>query len=227
VWGRCGAVGIARRAHRALGIALALLIAGAATMLASGCGGTRQDADEASRGYAMEVTRASFPVRQRIARPTSFALQVRNAGAATVPNVAVTLDSFYYTEHYPELAADKRPIWVIEQGPGPEARPPVQTQEISKPGGGQTVYVNTWALGPLAPNGTQTFIWRVVPVKAGVYTVHYTIAAGLAGRAKAQLPPGGPIRGQLTASIAPTPLSTHVDPRTGRVVYGTFRPLIP
>jgi hypothetical protein len=207
--------------------AFALLMAAAAASLASGCGGgTRQDAHEVSRGYAIELTGARFPVRQWIARPTSFALQVRNAGPSTVPNVAVTLDSFYYTEHYPGLAADKRPIWVIEQGPGPAARPPVQTQEISKPGGGQTAYVNTWALGPLAPNGTQTFIWRVVPVKAGVYTVHYTIAAGIAGRAKAELPSGGPVQGQLTASIAPIPLRTHVDPRTGRVVYGTV-PLIP
>jgi hypothetical protein len=192
----------------------------------SGCGGARQDAHEVSRGYAMEVVRAKFPVSQSIARPTSFALQVRNAGPRTVPNIAVTLDSFYYTEHYPELAADKRPIWVIEQGPGPAARPPVQTQEISKPGGGQTAYVNTWALGPLAPNGTQTFIWRVVPVKAGVYTVHYTIAAGLAGKGKAQLPSGRPVQGQLTASIAPIPPKTHVDPQTGRVVSGTF-PLVP
>jgi hypothetical protein len=226
VWGRCRAVAFAHRAHRARRAALASLIAVAPAALASGCGGTRQDAHEASRSYAMEVLHASFPVKQSIARPTSFALQVRNAGARTVPNVAVTLDSFYYTEHYPELAADKRPIWVIEQGPGPAARPPVQTQEISKPGGGQTAYVSTWALGPLAPNGTQTFIWRVVPVKAGVYTVRYTIAAGLAGKAKAQLASGGPVQGQLTASIAPIPRSTHVDPRTGRVVYGTF-PLVP
>jgi hypothetical protein len=203
-----------------------LLIAASPAALVSGCGGTRQDAHEVSRSYAMEVVRARFPGRQSIARPTSFALQVRNAGLRTVPNVAVTLDSFYYTEHYPELASNKRPIWVIEQGPGPAARPPVQTQEISKPGGGQTAYVNTWALGPLAPNGTQTFIWRVVPVKAGVYTVHYRIAAGLAGRAKAQLPSGGAVQGQLSASIAPVPPNTHVDPRTGRVVVGTY-PLIP
>jgi hypothetical protein len=203
-----------------------LLIAAAPAVLASGCGGTRQDAHEVSSGHAMEVLRARFPVSQSIARPTSFALQVHNAGPGTVPNVAVTLDSFYYTEHYPELASTKRPIWVIEKGPGPPVRPPVQTQEISKPGGAQTAYVNTWALGPLAANGTQTFIWRVVPVKAGVYTVHYRVAAGLGGKATAQLRSGGPVEGQLTASIAPVPPSRHVDPRTGRVVPGTY-PLVP
>jgi hypothetical protein len=226
VWGRCRAVGIARRAYCARRAVLALLTASATAALASGCGGSRQDAHEVSRGYAMEVLGARFPVKQSIARPASFALQVRNASPRTVPNVAVTLDSFYYTEHYPELAADKRPIWVIEQGPGPEAKPPVQTQEISKPGGAETAYVNTWALGPLAPKGTQTFIWRVVPVKAGVYTVHYRVAAGIAGKAKAELPSGGPVQGQLTASIAPVPSRTHVDPQTGRVVPGPF-PLVP
>jgi hypothetical protein len=63
-------------------------------------------------------------------------------------------------------------------------------------------------------------------VKAGVWTVHYRLAAGLAGKTHAQLPAGGPVRGQLTASVAPLPPSTHVDPNTGRVVRGTY-PLLP
>jgi hypothetical protein len=174
----------------------------------------------------MELVKAAFPAKQSIAKPTTFTIQVRNPGSATIPNVAVTLDSFYYTEKYPELAADKRPIWVIERGPGPRANPPVQTQEISQPGGAQTVYVNTWALGPLAHNGTRTFTWHVVPVKAGVFTVHYRLAAGLAGKALAQLSGGGPAQGQLTASVAPLPPNTHVDPNTGRVAPGTY-PLLP
>jgi hypothetical protein len=203
---------------------IALLVP--AALLWSGCGATRQDAHEPSGNYAMEVLTASFPAKQSIARPTSFALQVRNTGSSTVPNVAVTLDSFYYTEHFPELASSKRPIWVIERGPGPVAKPPVQSQEVSQLGGAQTAYVNTWALGPLAPKGTQTFIWKVVPVKSGVYTVHYRVAAGLAGRASAQLASGGPVQGQLTASIAGLPPRTHVDPRSGRVVPGIY-PLLP
>jgi hypothetical protein len=197
-----------------------------AVLVSSGCGAARQDTHEHSGGYVMEVPTASFPAKQSIARPTSFALQVRNSGSSTVPNVAVTLDSFYYTEHYPELAADKRPIWVIERGPGPVAKPPVQSQEVSQLGGAQTAYVNTWALGPLAPKGTQTFIWKVVPVKPGVYTVHYRIAAGLGGKATAELAGGRPVQGQLTASIAGVPPRTHVDPRTGRVVTGVY-PLLP
>ncbi|HWX97562.1 MAG TPA: hypothetical protein VNZ01_12025 [Solirubrobacteraceae bacterium] len=196
-------------------------------LAASGCGGgSHLDAHEPSGTYPLEVVRAVFPAKQSIARPTAFALKVHNVGSSTIPNVAVTLDSFYYTEHYPELSSNKRPIWVIERGPGPRAKPPVQTQEVSQPGGAQTVYVNTWALGPLVQNGTRTFIWHVVPVKAGVWTVHFRIAAGLAGKAKAALPSGGPVQGQLTASVAPIPPNTHVDPNTGRVVPGPY-PLTP
>ncbi len=130
---------------------------------------------------------------------------MRNTGSSTVPNVAVTIDSFDYTSSYPELAADKRPVWVIERGPGAIASPPVESEQVSPPGGGQTAYVNTWALGALAPGATRTFVWRVVPVKAGSYTVHYTVAAGLAGKSKAQLSSGGPVRGQFAVYIASAP----------------------
>jgi hypothetical protein len=203
-----------------------VLLGACATLAVSGCGGARQDAHEPKRTFAMKVVRASFPANQAIARQTQLELAVRNTGTGTAPAVAVTLDSFYYTENYPELAANKRPIWVVESGPGPRAKRPVQSQAVSPPGGGQTVYVSTWALGPLAPGQTQTFRWRVAPVKAGVHTVHYSIAAGLAGNAKAALASGGPVQGQLTADVAAAPPKTHVDPATGRVVPGTF-PTVP
>jgi hypothetical protein len=193
---------------------------------AGGCGGARLDAGEPQHSYAMRVVKASFPAKQSIARPTSFELEVENASARTAPNVAITLDSFLYTEHYPQLAANKRPVWVIESGPGPIPRQFVESQAVSPPGGGQTNYVSTWALGPLAPGHIQRFQWRVAPVKAGTYTVHYTVAAGLAGKARAQLPRGGSVKGALTASIAPAPPLRHVDPATGRVVPGAF-PIIP
>jgi len=194
--------------------------------VASGCGSVRQDAHEPKGTFAMQVVRASFPANQAIARQTQLELAVRNTGTQTAPDVAVTLDSFYYTENYPELAADKRPIWVVEQGPGAIPKSPVQSQAVSPPGGGQTAYVNTWALGPLAPGQTQRFLWRVAPVKAGMHTVHYTVAADLAGKARAVLASGGPVQGQLNADIAPAPPKTQVDPSTGRVVAGTY-PTIP
>jgi hypothetical protein len=219
VRGRRRAVEVPRRAR---GTLLAALAATAA-LLASGCGSAaRQDVHEPSGAFNMEIVKASFPARQSIARPASFELQVRNSSGHTVPNVAVTVDSFLYSEHYPELSANKRPVWAIERGPGAIAKPPVQSQEVSVPGGGQTAYVNTWALGPLASGRTQTFTWRVIPVKPGSHTVRFTVAAGLSGKASAQLASGGQLQGQFTVAIAPVPAKTHVDPNTGRVVAGAY-----
>jgi hypothetical protein len=212
------------RGGRVLWAALAGVLA---TLAACGCGGgTRQDKNEPERSYTMRVVRARFPVVQPIARKATLELLVRNLSTRTAPNVAVTLDSFYYTEHYPELASNKRPIWVVEAGPGPVARPPVESQAISPPGGGQTVYVNTWALGPLGPGQTRAFLWRVAPVKPGLHTVHYAVTAGLAGKAKAETPAGRPVHGTLTAYITREPPQRHVDPRTGLVVPGR-EPLVP
>jgi hypothetical protein len=181
-----------------------LAFAAMSALLASGCGGgTRQDAHEPSGSFEMKIVRARFPARQAVARPSRLELQVRNTGARTVPNVAVTLDSLYYTEHFPELASNKRPVWVVERGPGAIATPPVESQEVSQPGGGQTAYVNTWALGPLAAGRTQTFRWLVVPVKPGAHTVNFTVAADLAGRAKVALASGAPLGGRFTVDVAP------------------------
>ena len=197
-------------------------------LLAGGCGSQgRQDAHEPKGTFTMQIVKASFPSKQAIARPSKLELQVRNAGAHTVPNIAVTLDSFSYTEHFPELAANKRPVWVIEEGPGPIPKRRVQSEVISPPGGGQTAYVNTWALGPLPPGRTQTFVWRVAPVKAGLHTVHFAVAAGLAGKAHAQLAGGGPSTGGFTVNIAPKPPATHVDPNTGQVASGPYQPAAP
>jgi hypothetical protein len=192
-------------------------------VLAAGCGaGARMDAGEPTGTYAMKIIHASFPTTQSISRPTSLELEVQNSGTRTVPNVAVTVNSFNYASNYPELADNKRPVWVIERGPGAIASPPVNSQEVSMPGGGQTAYVNTWALGALAPGKTRTFTWHVVPVKAGTHTVHYSVAAGLAGKAKARLTSGAPVEGQFAVNIAPAPTLTHVNPDTGRVEVGQF-----
>ena len=199
-----------------------MLAVAAGALALAGCGGTRQDASEAAGTFAMAVVHPSFPTAQSIARQTRFVLPVRNTGTHTVPNVAVTIDSFDYASDYPGLSADKRPVWAIEQGPGAIASPPVESEEVSPPGGGQTAYVNTWALGALAPGATRTFVWRVVPVKAGTYTVHYTVAAGLAGKAKARLSSGGLVQGQFAVDIASAPKLKHVNPATGRVEAGEF-----
>lgn len=199
-----------------------------AALLAGGCGGgTQQNVGEAKHTFKLRIVSATFPSKQSIAGTASLRVKVLNEDSLTAPAVAVTVDSFYYTEKFPELAADKRPIWVVEQGPGPIPARPVQSQAVSPPGGGQTAYVNTWALGPLKPGATQTFLWKVAPVKAGAHTLHLTVAAGLAGNAKATLAGRSSIGGAAVASsfavqIAAAPSATHVNPSTGRVTAGAF-----
>jgi len=202
---------------RRRGLIAAAAFGACAALVATGCsGGSRQDSGEQARAYRLLLSEVSFQRNQSVSKPTKLRISVHNAGVRTVPNVAVTIDSFSYVEKYPELAANKRPIWIIERGPGTIPVRSVQSQAV-----------NTWALGPLASHATRTFEWTVVPVKAGTHEVHYRLAAGLAGKAKAVPPKGGqPIDGVLTADIAPAPPSRHVDPATGRVVAGQF-PVVP
>ncbi|HTA14561.1 MAG TPA: hypothetical protein VK781_06855 [Solirubrobacteraceae bacterium] len=197
-------------------------------VLAGGCGGTQRDAHEPSGTYKVEVLHARFPARQAIARDTKLTLIVRNAGLRTIPNVAVTLDSFYYTSDYPHLAASKRPVWIVNTGPGAVPRRPVQSEEVNPPGGGETAYVNTWALGTLAPGASRRFVWRVTPVKTGVHVVHYAVSAGLDGKSLARLAGGGRAVGRFIAAIAPVPPATHVNPETGQIAAGpTPTPVAP
>ena len=202
---------------------LAALAVGVAAIPLAGCGGGSQaTAGEPSGSFDVKLSGASFPTGQSVAKPETMRLTVQNAGSRPIPNVAVTVDSFNYASSFAGLAANKRPIWVIEQGPGTPAKSPVESQEVSIPGGGQTAYVNTWTLGSLAANQGRTFTWKVVPVKSGTYTVHYAVAAGLAGKAKAQLAGGGAASGSFKVKIAGSPRITHVDPKTGKVVPGEY-----
>jgi hypothetical protein len=194
------------------------------SLLAAGCGGTRQDAHEPKGTFAIRVVSAAFPAHQSIARQTAMVLRVRNIGHQTAPNVAVTIDSFAYTSNYPELSVNKRPVWVVEEGPGAIAKHPAESETISPPGGGQTAYVNTWALGALAPGRTRTFVWHVVPVKGGVHVVHFTVAPGLSGKSQARFIGGARPSGHFVVAIAPRPPATHVDPTTGQVVPGAYPP---
>lgn len=203
---------------------IAVLSTLACTALASGCGSSSGlDAGEPNKTYTVQIAHASFPTKQSIVHPVTMTVAVRNTSSATMPNVSVSVDSFEYTSHYPGLADNKRPIWVVETGPGAVSKVPVQSEQVSPPGGGQTAYVNTWALGPLAPGETRTFAWRLMPVKSGAYTVHYTVAAGLAGHSRALLADGSIPHGQFRVQITQPPPPTHINPNTGAVEPGSYQ----
>lgn len=198
--------------------------------LVSGCGGSAQNAGEAKASYPVKIVQASFPAIQAIAHNTKLVLKVRNTGTQTMPNVAVTLDSFSYVSSYPGLSANQRPVWIVDKGPGAIPKRPVQSVTVDQPGGGQTAYVNTWALGPLAPGSTKTFIWRVTPVKSGVHSIGFVVAAGLNGNARAHVSRSGTLEGarglpigRFRVAIAGRPPQRYVNPETGKVTVGQYR----
>lgn len=190
------------------GIASRVCLACLLAVAAGGCGGAKgQDADEAAGTYKVEVLRASFPTRQRLAQRSQLQISVRNAGSQTVPNVAVTVEpvqpgakaraaAFEEASLQPGLANPSRPIWVLDAGPA----------------GGVTAYTNTWALGRLRPGQIKTFVWRVTAVKPGTHTIRYTVAAGLDGKAKAELPGGEAPTGEIEIDISGEPADARVGP---------------
>jgi hypothetical protein len=181
----------------------ALIAASAAALAVAGCGGgQRQDANEPSGTFQVDVVRASFPTKQHLAQPERFVIAVRNSGEKTVPNVAVTVSSFAERSEQAGLADPERAVWIID----------------SSPRGGDTAYTNTWALGRLAPGQTRRFVWRVTAVQAGTHTVKWQVAAGLNGKAKATLSGNRAPAGSVTVDVSDKPGQSHVDPKTGRVV---------
>jgi hypothetical protein len=168
-----------------------------------GCGGgARQDANEPSGTFKVDVVDASFPAKQRLSEPERLRIAVKNIGDRDVPDVAVTVDSFGEASQQQGLADPERPVWLVDAGPR----------------GGTTAYVNTWALGRLRAGQTRTFTWRVTAVAPGEHKVHWTVAAGLNGKAKARLRGNRVPEGEFTVNVSPKPSQASVDPATGKVV---------
>ena len=186
------------------GPGIAVVAALAATAgLATGCGGgTRQDAGEPSASYRVRVVDARFPRYQGLADTVPLSITVRNTGTATIPNVAMTVDGFNYESTQPGNADPQRPVWIVNLGPV----------------NGVTAYVNTWALGPLPAGRTATFRWLVTAALAGTHTLHYRVAAGLNGNARAVTAGDQPPEGDITARVTQRPRISKVNPKTGKVV---------
>ncbi|HUN77391.1 MAG TPA: hypothetical protein VMU32_00555 [Solirubrobacteraceae bacterium] len=190
-----------------------------------GCGeAAHQDAGEPQGSFKVRVTRASFPTKQAISRPERLVIDVRNAGSRTLPDVTVAVDSFNYRSDYPNLASRSRPVWFVDQGPGPASKPPLETVRVVPPGGAVTATTDVWSLGALAPGASRSFVWRVTPVKSGRHTLHYRVYAGQQGRAEAVLADGAAPSGAFSVAIAGRPPQRHFDPETGRVVPGPYTP---
>jgi hypothetical protein len=188
---------------------------------AAGCGGgERQDANEPEGNFAVEVVKAKFPEKQKLAKSSDLVVTVRNAGQKTIPNIAMTVNGLDRRKTDPDLADPNRPVFAlngvqVEIAGFPEAKD-------ASPRGCDTAFVNTWACGPLKPNEQRTFRWSVTAVQAGPYKVDWRVAAGLDGKAKAVAPGGGPApRGRFSGSVSDEAPDVRVADDGHTIVSGT------
>jgi hypothetical protein len=195
------------------------------------CGsGSRQDANAPSGRFPVQVTAAKWTSLQRLAQHTHLVIAVRNVGTKTIPNLSVSIcnttcgypapvgqgtsvAAFAKYLNMPGLASHSRPVWIVDQPPGPCG--------YSCQNGGQGAYVsadaNTWQSGSLKPGETATFKWALTAVSPGHYVVAYQIAGDLYGKAKTVLPDGTQPQGTFAVTIAHAPAQSYVT-GSGKVV---------
>ncbi len=195
----------------------------------SACGsGERQDADEPSGEFPVQVAEAKFPSRQQLVETSNVELEIKNIGDQTIPNLAVTIyttlasaptnepkanGSFQVRLDQPELADPNRPAWILEQGYPKLITPGATQKQIADApaAGAVATQTDTFQFGAVRAGESKDIVWRVTPVRAGDYTVHYEVAAGLYGKAKAVTAGGQPAKGEFAATITPkTPRTTCV-----------------
>jgi len=222
---------------------IGLICAALAGLLGTGCGsGERLDAREPSGRFTVQITTASFPASQRLSEHTHLVLAVHNLSGRTLPDVAVTIcnvtcafpapagqgtsaAAFSENLQMAGLARPSRPVWVLDNPPGPcnfgcEAS---SDSGAGSPGGAATAYSNTWALGQLPPGRTAKFDFGVTAVKPGRQVLAWEVAAGLNGKAKAVLPDGSLPHGTFAVTILRAPLQTYVN-NNGQVVTAANSP---
>lgn len=182
------------------------MLAIAAAIALGACGSApRQDANEPSGNFQVKVTRSEFPTKQRLAETSDLVLGVKNTGDEQVPELAFTIyigdgnadGSFNYRSDQPGLANPNRPVWVLEN----KYPRPINTPPPSGLSGGFRAQTNTFGFGPLDPGETKTIVWKLTPVKAGDWDLHYEVAAGLDGKAKAVTATGGPVKGEFSVNV--------------------------
>lgn len=197
------------RARAAALSALAALAVGAGA-----CGGDesqRQDANEPSGDFPAAVTKAKFPAEQRLGQTSELQLAVENTGSDPIPNLVVTIwtdgersgSSFSLPSDQPGLADSSRPVWILEEN-YPKLRTTdsdrAELQSAPSAGAG-TAQTGTFAFGPLDAGDSKDIVWQVTAVEAGDYTVHYELAGGLNGKAKAVDDSGGPVKGDFDVGV--------------------------
>ena len=77
--------------------------------------------------------------------------------------------------------------------------------------GANAAQTDTFQFGAVPAGEAKDIVWRVTAVRAGTYTVHYEVAAGLQGKAKAVTADGSPVKGEFVVTITSKPPQTCVN----------------
>jgi hypothetical protein len=189
------------------------LAALAAAVLLGACGGSESSSHEEPSGtFPLEVTEASFPTKQALGQTSLLKLGIRNTGKRTIPGLTVTFTvagkqgvnsslPFGVNDPQPELATPERPVWVL-------AATYPRLHGSSDPGGASTSSRKTFAFGAVKRGKTVRAIWKLSAVRAGKYTLLYSVGAGLGGEARAKttggVTPGGSFKTEITEELPET-----------------------
>ena len=119
--------------------------------------------------------------------------------------------SFNTPVDQPGLANRNRPVWILEDQ-YPKVLPPgVKDPDEAPSAGAAAAQTDTFQFGPMRAGDSKDIVWRVTPVRAGTYTIHYEVAAGLQGEAKAVTAQDRPVKGDFAVTINPKPQQTCVN----------------
>lgn len=210
---------VSRHRHRA---AVAAVLAALLALSIAACGGgSSSDANEAEGNYDVKVTEASFPTEQHLGQTYLLNLGVRNTGKKTIPALTVNVSikgregegstlPFGIRDPQPELAQPDRPVWVLA------AHYP-KFAGSSANGGTETSNPKTFDFGPLKKGATANTVWKLSAVKAGNYTIIYSIEAGLSDATKATTGGGAAPGGSFTVKVSSAARNTEVND-SGEVV---------
>jgi hypothetical protein len=185
----------------------------AAAALLAACGGSESSADDEPTGtFHVKVTEASFPAKQALGQTSLLTLGIRNTGKRAVPGLTVSFTiagkqgvesslPFGVSDQEPGLAQPERPVWVLAQ-----TYP--RLHGSADPGGASTSSRKTFSFGELKPGKTTKAVWKLSAVRAGKYTLLYSIDAGLGGEARAKttggVTPGGSFSTEITEELPET-----------------------
>lgn len=181
--------------------------AAAVALALAGCGDSDEPRPERAITYSVAIPVRSFPARQLLAEHVQLRIDVRNEGSRAIPNIAATIasgdasggaavEAFGSALEGEGLSSRSRPVWIVDEGPG----------------SGSTAYTNTWALGAIEPGDTRSFTWDVVPVRAGRYTLRYSLTGSTTGRSPLRLAGGGAARGTFEVHVNGKPPQVRVTP---------------